>query len=81
MDASTHTKKRRAWATQSVDDNHADSRRETVGRKQVSGSILMSKAESILVSAEAQAISLARDFDSEQFVARGMVAEGAPFIS
>src|SRR5271165_7046484 len=47
-------KKRRAWATQSVDDNHADVHRDKVGRKQVSGSIPMSKAGSIVVSVEAQ---------------------------
>src|SRR3981081_2430127 len=47
-------KKRRAWANQSVGDNHADSHRDTVGRKQVSGSIPMSKGGSILVSVEGQ---------------------------
>src|SRR5208337_590280 len=47
-------KKRRAWATQSVDDNHADVHRDKVGRKQVSGSIPMSKAGSIVVSVEAR---------------------------
>src|SRR5271165_273441 len=47
-------KKRRAWATQSVDDNHADVHRDKVGRKQVSGSIPMSKAGSIVVSVEGE---------------------------
>src|SRR5262249_46045513 len=45
-------KKRRAWATHSVDDNHADHHRDRAGRKRVSGSIPMSKAGSIVVSAE-----------------------------
>src|SRR5271166_3777182 len=50
-------KKRRAWATQSVDDNHADVHRDKVGRKQVSGSIPMSKAGSIVVSVEADELA------------------------
>jgi hypothetical protein len=45
-------KKRRAWATQSVDDNHADVHPDGAGRKQVSGSIPMSKAGSMVVSTE-----------------------------
>src|SRR5450432_3644723 len=46
-------KKRRAWATQSVDDNYADAHPDRAGRKQVSGSIPMSKGGSIVASAEA----------------------------
>jgi hypothetical protein len=51
-------KKRQAWSTPSVDDNHADSHQRTAGRKQVSGSIPMSEGGSIVVSAEVHALDM-----------------------
>ncbi len=49
-------KKRGAWATRSIDDNHADVHRDPAGRKEISGSTFMSTSGSVPESAEATAV-------------------------
>jgi hypothetical protein len=55
-------KKRGAWATPSVDDNHGDVHRDTTGRNQVSGSILLSDSGSFVASAEGYVRAADKEF-------------------